>query len=336
MTTIKDVAKLANVSPSTVSRVLADSNRISQPTKERVRKAMEELDYYPNFLARSLITRASRTLGLVLSRPADSAFSNPFFPAILRGISQVTQSRQYNLLLVTTENPVEEEEQCLRMFSEKRVDGLILLTPRTNDLLIRSLTRVNCPFIVAGRATGKGCHSVNNDNIKAAYTAVSHLLSLGHRRIALLNGPESYTFCQDRYLGYCQALEDAGIPVESRLVRHGALTQEDGKKLTTLLLEQSPAPTAIFAVDDVMAFGVYKAASELGLTIPQDLSVVGFNDDPLASMVEPSLTTVKIPIMEMGNAAADMLIQLLEGGAPPPEFILASELVIRASCGKVL
>lgn len=335
MATIKDIARKAGVSPSTVSRVIADSSRISPATKKKVKSVMKTLNYHPNMIARSLILRSSQTLGLILSRPAESAFLNPFFPEVIRGISAVTQRCHYHLMLATAENHREESKECLRMLGEKRVDGVILLASLVNDQLIQALVREDHPFVVVGRVPEMSkASAVNNDNIQAAYTAVRHLLQLGHRRIGLLNGPDEYTFCQDRYTGYCFAHREFGFEPDPTLIGNGSLTQADGYNLTQLLLELSSPPTAVFAVDDIMALGVYRAAKEHGLVIPDDLAVIGFNDDPLASIVEPSLTTVRIPIYDMGVAAAEMVIQRLQGlDVYPSQRILSSELIIRDSCG---
>jgi DNA-binding LacI/PurR family transcriptional regulator len=335
MVTIKDVAKLAKVSPSTVSRVIADSKSISAPTKERVRKAMEELGYYPNMIARSLIKRSSHALGLILSRSAESAFSNPFFPEILRGISTVTQSHHYSLVLATAENYQEEAKQCLRMLMEKRVDGVILLASRVNDELIRKLAEEEYPFVVVGRAPGVGeCLSVNNDNIQAGYLATRHLLNLGHRRIAFLNGPEEYTFCQDRFQGYCMALQEFGIAVDAAYVRNAENLQEDGYRLVSELLRIEEYPTALFVVDDLMAVGAYRAIKERQLSIPGDIAVVGFNDNLYSAFMEPPLTTVHIPIYQMGVTAAELIIRVLDGQEVNlDQHILSSELVVRESCG---
>ncbi len=335
MATIKDVAQLANVSPSTVSRVIADNNRISDETKHRVRQAMQELHYHPNLIARSLIKRSSQTLGLVLSRSTDSAFSNPFFPEIIRGISAVSKRYHYGLMLATAEDYAEEAKLCLRMMTERRVDGVLLLASRVHDDLIQELSANDCPFVVLGRAPeGLRCYAVNNDNIQAAYSAVRHLLSLGHQRIALLNGPDDYTFCQDRFEGYRFAFREFGLESDPALIKNGSLTPEDGYRLTQELWQADPAPTALFCVDDVMAIGAYRAVKERRMAIPGDIAVVGFNDDPLASVIEPHLTTVRIPIYEMGVSAAEMILQILEGAEPfPPQKILSSELIIRQSCG---
>ncbi len=335
MVTIKDVARMAKVSPSTVSRVISDSKSISEPTKERVRAAMKELGYHPNVIARSLIRRSSQALGVVLSRSAESAFSNPFFAEILRGISKVTQRCQYSLVLATAENYKEEARQCLQMVMERRVDGVIILASRVNDQLIENLSETEHPFVVVGRVDGDQHHyAVNNDNIQAAYSAVRHLLNLGHKKVAFLNGPVEYTFCQDRYQGYVMAFREFGLTVDERYICHAENLHADGYKYSQQLLQLKPQPTAIFVADDLMVIGAYRAIKEAKLVIPDDIAVVGFNDDAFTNLLDPPLTTIRIPIYEMGKAAAETIIAVLNGDQViPPQRILSSELLIRDSCG---
>ncbi len=335
MVTIKDVAKLARVSPSTVSRVISDSKQISDETKKRVKKAMKELGYHPNMIARSLITKSSQTLGLIMSRSTETAFSSPFFSEVIRGISKVVQNHQYSLLLATAENYKEEAKQCMKMIMEKRVDGVILLASRVNDDLIEKLSLDNYPFVVVGRSpAGERIYSVNNDNIKAGYSVVRHLLNLGHRQIAFLNGPKEYIFCRDRYEGFMMAFREFGLEIEPAYIIETDLQQESGYFYTKQLLALNKPPTAIFAIDDMMALGAYRAIKENNLKIPDDIAVVGFNNDHFTSLVSPPLTTIQIPIYEMGINAAEMMMDLLSGKAVvPQQRILSSELIIRDSCG---
>lgn len=175
MATIKDVARLASVSPSTVSRVIAGSNRISQETKMRVERAMKELNYVPNAIARSLARSRSRTIGFTIARSADQAFSNPFFSELVRGMSSVAQAREYNILLSISRTPEEEAEKCLQLIRERRVDGLIVSTSRMKDPFLAALIEENIPFVLIGRSAEKAVLSVNNDNVQAAKTATGHL-----------------------------------------------------------------------------------------------------------------------------------------------------------------
>lgn len=334
--TIKDVAKIANVSPSTVSRVIAGSKRISVDTHNRVKKAMRELGYYPNANARNLVKNTTDTIGLVLARSIVSALGNPFFPEVFRGITSITQELGFRLLLSSSKNLLEEEEEALSMLKERRVDGLLLLASRVQDSLIETLIDGNYPFVVVGRVPGVRINWVNNDNVRAAEKAISYLTDLGHRTIGLLHGPSELIVSQDRLLGYQQGLKNSGIPFDPTLVREVDFTEAGGFLGMNQLLKTHPEMTAVFAIDDLIAIGVIEAASEKGLAIPDDISIVGFNDSPLASYLKPALTTIRIPIYEMGVKATEMLIDQLQN--PSEEIcqvVLDSELIIRDSCKRL-
>lgn len=331
--TIKDVARAAGVSPSTVSRVISDHPRISQPTKERVRRVMKELGYHPNVIARSLVTQSSRALGLVLSRAAEAALANPFFPEVIRGIGSVANQARYALLLSTSLTPRQELEECQEMLESHRVDGLILLASRVEDRLVARLARRGYPFVVVGRAPqDREVWWVNNDNTAAAREAVEHLLELGHRRVACLAGAPEYLVTQDRVTGYRQALEGRGIDFDPDLVRFTDFSRDQGCRAARELLSRPHGPTAFFATDDLLAWGALQAASDLGLRVPDDLSVMGFNDDPLSSYLTPALTTVHVPIFELGRVAARLLLDRLQDPTSPVQHVLVpTRLVRRAS-----
>lgn len=331
--TIKDVARAAGVSPSTVSRVISDHPRISQSTKERVRQVMKELGYHPNAIARSLVTQSSRTLGLVMSRAAEKALANPFFPEVIRGIGAVANQARYALLLSTSLSPRRELEECLDMLESHRVDGVILLASRVKDRLVARLAREGYPFVVVGRvAEGDRVWWVNNDNAQAAREGVEHLLALGHRRIGCLAGAPEYLVTQDRVAGYRQALEAWGLPFDPGLVRYTDFSRDQGWEAARDLLRQPQRPTAFFATDDLLAWGAVQAAAELGLEVPGDLSVVGFNDDPLSAYVNPPLTTIRVPIFELGRVAARLLLERLHDPTTPVQHVLVpTHLVVRGS-----
>ncbi len=331
--TIKDVAKIAKVSPSTVSRVIAGSKRISKATHQRVRKAMEDLGYYPNANARSLVKNSTETIGLVLSRSVVAALSNPFFPEIFRGITSVTQEYGYSLLLSSSKDYVQEEEEALRMLKERRVDGLLILASRANDSLIETLVKEKHSFVLVGRMPGiEELHWVNNDNVQSAEKAVDYLTELGHKKIAFLGGSPELIVSRDRLIGYKNGLQKAGLDFDFTLVEEVDFTEESGFKSLERLLERHPDLTAVFAIDDLLALGAMKAIKEEGLIVPDDISVVGFNDNPLASYVVPALTTIRIPIYDMGVQAARMLLQKLKGEEVTEyQIVLDSELIIRES-----
>lgn len=333
--TIREVARLARVSPSTVSRAIAGHPRISEQTRRRVLEAMEHLGYRPNAIARSLVTRVSRTLGIVLYRPADQAFAHPFFAEALRGVASVAQAHGYSLMVTTAETYEAESQQCLAMLQDRRADGAVLLASREPDPLIEELLRQRYPFVVLGRVPGHpSAYWVNNDNFQATALVVSHLLELGHRRIALVGGRPELVVTQDRRDGFLTALQEAGVSVPADWVALGDFTWEHGHREARRLLQQPQRPTAIVAMDDVLAAGALRAARELGLEVPQDVSIAGFNDDPLAQLLSPPLTTVRIPARELGEQAARQLIDRLNGRLPPVRhLVLSAELVVRGSTG---
>lgn len=334
MPTIKDVAERAGVSPSTVSRVIADSPKISEATKRRVRQAMRELHYHPNAIARSLVRQSPRSIGLVLSRSPEAALLNPFFPEVIRGISSVARSARYNLVLTTSSTPEEERSECLTLLRERRVDGVILLASRWNDPLVETLAADGHPFVVVGRLPGSESPCwVNNDNVKAAKEATAHLIGLGHKRIAFLGGPGELVVSHDRLEGYREALKEGGIPFDERLVRETHFSVEEGGAAALDLLRLAPDVTAFVCVDDLLALGVLRAAAQAGRRVPEDLSVVGFNDNPFCAYITPSLTSVRVPIFEMGVEAARLLIDWLAGKRPSGGTLLPAQLIVRDSTG---
>ncbi len=337
--TIKDVAKAAGVSASTVSRVLAGNSAISQPTHEKVRQALRELNYHPHAGARSLVTGSSRTIGLITSRPTDQTFANPFFPEVIRGIGSVLETEGYNLLLSTTQGEAKQRMACLQMLRSRHVDGVILTSSRLGDELMDALIAEKRSFVLIGRpADRKGnlahptVHFVNNDNVSAALVAVQHLISRGHRRIGFITGARQWVYCYDRLEGYRQALAEHEIPFDPELVQEGHSTQLDGNIAAERLLSLPNPPTAILAVDDTLALGAMEAVMGRGLRIPADVAVVGFNDSQISSWSRPQLSTVRIPVFDLGAMAARMLLGLLHGvPLRPHQVILPSQLIARES-----
>lgn len=330
--TIKEVAKAVGVSPSTVSRVINDSKRISDETKKNVRKAMKELGYHQNAVARSLVTQKSNTIALVMARSTQKAFANPFFSGVIQGISNITQKSYFNLLLSSTEDYHQEQEESLKLMRNRKVDGLILLGSRVNDELINQLLEYNFPFVLIGRSPEhSGIPIVNNDNIKAANDTVNYLVNKGYKKILALSGPEEYIVSQDRASGYRKAMQEFDYTQYSKIVSTSDFTYEDGYEATIQLLNEDYFD-AIFAFDDMLAIGALRAIQSFGLRVPADKAVIGFNDDPMVSYLKPALTTVKLPIKKMGEEAAKMLIKIIkEKDYKGEEIILSTELLIRDS-----
>lgn len=331
--TIKDVARIAGVDPSTVSRVIADNPRISAKTKEKVLKVMEELDFHPNAIARSLANRSTRTIGVIMPHSTDQVFVNPFFTEVMRGIGVSALKRGYNVMFSTGSSGEEEYRATQRLVNEKRVDGLILLTSRIGDKTIEGLIKKRFPFVVVGKPSRiEDINWVDNDNQEAGFRATEHLIKLGHKRIGFIGGEFSYVFMGERFRGYKKALDSYGIKFGKEFLSLGEFIEEGGYNAMKKLLSLKPHPTAIVAADDLMAFGAIKAVKEAGLRIPEDIAIIGFNDTPLASYIEPPLSSVEIFVYELGYNASETLINQLDGSdGHKKHIIIPTNLKIRRS-----
>lgn len=333
MATIKDVAKLANVSPSTVSRVVANSSRISEETKRRVRVALDELNYHPNAFARGLVTNTTGAIGILIPPAMNEFFINPFFAEWMSGVSQVAREQGLDTVLSTSARS--EEEVLDRMIRGKRVDGVLLLGSRRSDPVIRYVLDHEVPAVLLGRpADSEPIAHVNNDNVTAAYVATKHLLALGHERIGFLGGSEELLVTVDRVTGYRKALAEAGIAQDDRMEVSSFFLEQGGYLGMMRLMALNDRPTAVLAADDVLAFGAMRAAAELGYALPDELAIVGFNDIRLAEIANPSLTSVRVHMQELGIAAANLLREQIRSGSNAAKSeTIDFELIIRKSCG---
>ncbi len=331
MATIKDVARAAGVSPSTVSRVLAGSPRISAETHKKVRDAMRKLNYYPNAIARSLVRKATHTIGLIIARPAEQAFANPFFPEVMRGIGSVLSAEGYNMMLNMTSTPEEERHACMKLLWQRRVDGVILTSVRAQDRLLDDLIAGEHPFVMIGQVSdGRPVNWVNNDNVAVGEMAVEHLVSKGHQRIAMINGPADLTVSIDRKRGFLQAMERFHLPVRPEYEVDGRFTKEGAYRAMMQLLSLPEPPTAVFCADDTMAVGALMALKEKGLA--RSVALLGVNDDPLTALIDPALSTIRIPVFDLGATAARTLVDILARGVKGPrQVLLPSQLVVRES-----
>ncbi|HEY8348087.1 MAG TPA: LacI family DNA-binding transcriptional regulator [Symbiobacteriaceae bacterium] len=327
--TIKDVAREAGVGLATVSRVLNNSGPVSPETRERVLAAARALGYVPNLHARSLVSRATGTVGLIIPD-----ITNPFFPAVTRGVEDAASQAGYTVFLCNTDNDPAKEETDVRKLRERCVDGIIFVGSQARRKRLERLLQDGIPVVVTDREVPDlDADSVLVDNNWGARAAVRHLIDLGHTRIAHAAGHRQTPTGQDRYAGYCAALEEAGLPVDESLVFWGEFTIESGIQAGQVLLGRSPRPTAVFAGNDLIALGVIRAAREAGLRVPEDLSVVGFDDIPLAALVSPPLTTVRQPAYEMGRLAMTMLLERMSGRVTGAgrHHVFRPELILRGS-----
>ncbi len=328
---ITDVAAEAGVHPSTVSRVLTGhaGTSVRAATRERVLAAADRLGYRPSVLARSLRLQQTLTLGMLVPD-----ITNPFFSSIIKGAEDAARERGYNLILCNSEDEPEREASCLHALREHQVDGLLIASSQMADDTIGALRDEGYPFVLLNRATqGTGDLAVVVDNHAASVDAVGYLAALGHYRVGHIAGPLNTTTGVARRDGYRAAVLRYGLADEPELlVEATAFSLEAGYAALGIMLEGAARPTAVFAANDMIAIGMLKRLRESGTTVPRDLSIVGFNDIPLAGLLEPALTTVRVPQLEMGVAGAHLLIDRLEGRPiGDVRLTLPTELVVRAS-----
>jgi DNA-binding LacI/PurR family transcriptional regulator len=334
--TIKDVALRAKVAPSTVSRVIANSPRISDATKLKVNKAMEELGYHPNLNARSLASQSTQTIGLVMPSSGDVVFQNPFFPTVLQGISEGAHEKNYALHMTTGKSDKETLEAVIHMVQGKRVDGMILLNSKVEDKVISYLKGIDFPFVVIGKPYKdvEEITHVDNDNFRAMKEATDYLISLGHQQIAFIGGSLDLVVTVDRLLGYERALRNAGIELKNEYIIHEEFLREGGQEGVSELMSLDQPPTAIVVTDDFMTLGVLNKLDELGISVPEDISIVSFNNALIAEMSRPPLTSVDINIFDLGYQASRNLIQKVEDHKEPTKRIIISHKIVeRHSCG---
>jgi LacI family transcriptional regulator len=330
--TLEEVAALAGVSRATVSRVINDQPNVRSEVREKVWQAVRESGYRPHAVARSLVTRRTGILGVVIPEVVSTLFTDPFFPLFLRGATEACNAHKQQLMLVLFNDPTGEQEMYHRVLRNGYIDGVIVASVTMGDPLISLMLQDGIPFISAGRHPDKRVSAVDVDNLGGARVAVEHLLRLGHRRIATIAGPAAMTSGQDRLEGYRQALEAYHVPLDEHLIVHGDYTEAGGMLAMQRLFPS--APTAVFVASDTMTVGALKWLRQAGRRVPDDIALVGFDDIPVASAVEPRLTTVRQPIVRLGALAVEALIGILQGPQSSPErIVLPTELVVRESCG---
>jgi DNA-binding LacI/PurR family transcriptional regulator len=332
--TIKDVAKRSGVSPSTVSRVISNHPRISAETAKRVRTVMEEIGYHPNMMAKSLVSRTTQTIAVILPRPAEELFLNLFFSEVIRGI--VTQSTRlgYDLLMATGTTEREELETVTRLVRGRRVDGILLLYSRANDPVIAMLKEANFPFAIIGRNEDyPDILTIDNDNVQASYDATRHLVSQGHDRVGFVSGPPNLIVSRDRLAGYSKAMREAGLPVRPDWIVEGEFLQESGYRAMSILMGLPERPTALVVVDDVVTFGILRGLVELGYSVPQDICLVSFNNIVFSELATPPITSIDIGIYQLGYTASQELIRKIKGEnqAHTLRHIIPHRLVVRES-----
>jgi LacI family transcriptional regulator len=324
--TIKDVAKEAGVSYSTVSRVVNNKSYVNQDTRERVLQAMLRLGYQVNLHARSLAGGQSNVIGLLVVD-----LTTQYMGEIISGIDDVLAANQYELMLYTTHRRKAKESAYVHMMARGLADGLLISLPREPEAYLKSLRQKGFPYVIIDHRSEEPSDCfVSADNYQGGYDATKHLIELGHRRIGIVTGWMDMVSAQDRLAGHQAALADAGIPFAQELLFEGDFSQPGGFNGGTHLLALAERPTAVFASNDISAMGVIEAARAQGLQVPRDISVVGFDDIPTAALLSPKLTTMRQPLQEMGRSATQMLLDLLKNPENRPESIISpTELIVR-------
>ncbi|MET3650726.1 LacI family DNA-binding transcriptional regulator [Dyella japonica] len=322
--TVKEIAAAANVSVATVSRALQRPEIVSEITRQHIHDVVRRLGYTPNALARNLRTARTR---LIVALLPDIA--NPFFSEVIRGIEQVAHESGYSVLLGETQGSLVREQAYADMVAARQADGIITMSPRVPSIPIQGrLPVVNaCEYVKDAQIS-----SVFVDNVSAAGVAVDYLVMLGHRDIAFIAGPPASPICVDREQGYRQALQRAEIAINPALTAAGDFSIEAGERAIELLLSQGQSFTAVFCSNDEMAIGAMRALNARGLRVPDDVSIVGFDDIRFARYTTPALTTVAQPKNALGREAMGMLIELLnDSDVPPRKRILSADLIVRGT-----
>jgi len=329
MPTIRDVAKLARVAPITASRVINNSGYASAEVRQRVNQAVEQLGYVPNFLARSLRSKRTCTLALVLTD-----ITNPFWTTVARGVEDAASEEGYNVIFCNTDESANKQARYLEALIQKQVDGILLVPARSKESPIELLHHHNVKVVLLDRRLPNNeADVVRCDSSGGAYQLVQLLLKLGHRRIAILSGPSGISSADDRVAGYQQALQEAGLQTEDQLIIYGEFSLESGYQMTRNLIAMSPRPTALFAGNNFIAIGALKALHDAGVAVPEEMSVVGFDDLPAAIVVDPFLTVAVQPAYEMGQRATKRLMECLDGQVTDgiQEIVLPVSIIERKS-----
>ena len=327
---IYDVAREARVSVFTVSAVVNQKSHVGNKLRERVEAAIRKLNYRPNLLARSLAKQKTHTIGMVVPDIA-----NPFFPMVVRGAEDAAQKRGYNLLLCNSDDTQEKEESALELLLSKRVDG-ILLTKAVNDMspsLHQMIKEMNVPIVLVMRTFPKiSKDSVVTDDYQGAYDAVCHLARTGRKRIGLMGGPMKVSNGKARWQGFHDALKANNLPFDPQLVVEGDYRMDSGYRGGHVLL--SHRPDGVYVANYMMTVGLLKAAEEMGMRCPADFGLVSFDDYPWLGIFHPKLTTVELPKYQLGQEAAELLMERIAGNdGPSVQKKLLPELRVRESCG---
>ncbi|NBG86886.1 LacI family DNA-binding transcriptional regulator [Isachenkonia alkalipeptolytica] len=331
--TIKDVAKKAGVSSSTVSRVISKSPKISPETTNTVLECMEELGYHPNAIARSLVSRKAGTIGVIMPSTSKDALLNPFFPEALRGITYRASNAGYDILLSTNDSKEEELAVIKKYINSSKVDGIVLMSSEVGDICVEYLSSVDFPFTIIGSPSEHGdrINHVDNDNYMATYELTRYLTMKGRKNIAMIAGDLSLMVTKKRIEGYQKALEESNVPFDEKKVYTGSFDEKTGYEYASIIADLNPTPDGVIVTDDLVAFAAVRLFKQLKLEIPKDIAVASFNNSVLSRYSNPPLTSVDVNALALGEESIKLLIRAIEKGDRGNKIIIPHIIYKRKS-----
>lgn len=331
--TLNDVAKKTGVSPSTVSRVISNSPRISKATKEKVLKCMDELGYYPNVIARSLAKNKTGNIGVIMPTRSEDIFLNPFFPEALRGIVKSAANSGYDILLSTNTELEDELNSIKNLTRGSRVDGIVLMSSKIDDESIDYLSSIDFPFSLIGSPykAENGINHVDNDNFMAAYELTRYLTLMGKKNIAMIAADPSLMVTKKRIEGYKKAIEESNLDFNEGQLFIGSFDEETGYKYGREILELDPRPDAVIVTDDLVAFGTIQVLESLNIDIPKDIAVASFNNSVLSRYSQTPFTSVDVNAYDLGLESINLLVEAIEKGVRNRKTIIPYKIYKRKS-----
>jgi DNA-binding LacI/PurR family transcriptional regulator len=330
---IKDIARAASVSHPTVSRALRNSPLVNRETAERIQSIAAVMGYRPNKIARSLVTKRTYTIGVVVTSIAD-----PFIGEVVSGIEAVANEHGYSVVLSNSNADPDLEVKVVHSFQERRVDAVIVTASRVGALYLDLLSRLKIPIVLINNQHEDDAdfiYSVRIDNLTASQAAMRHLIYLGHRRIGYIGDVAGFQSDTERHVGYRAALAAVNLPYLKELVSHGDGKPEGGRDAMERLLDLDRQPTAVFCYNDMSALGAMRAIHARGLIVPDDISIIGFDDLFLASYANPLLTTIRQPMRQMGRLAMETVLKIISGDRSTTNIKVQGELIIRDSTAQI-
>ncbi|UAL48750.1 LacI family transcriptional regulator [Sutcliffiella horikoshii] len=332
MTTIKDIARVAGVSVTTVSRALNGYSDVNKKTRQRIEEVAKELNYSPNTVARSLVMKKSKTIGLLVSDMNREGVKDNFTFEVLCGINEASANSDYDLVLFSTTSSKQSQKTYTQLCRERRVDGVILQGIKTDDPYLQEVVESDIPCVLVDiPQESETVGYVTTDNVEGAKKAVAHLIDRGHKNIAMINGHEKADVSIRRLQGYMEVLNNENLTYRPEWIKNGDFKEKAAEEVAVELLTEHPEITAVFCASDLMGLGVLKAVNKIGKKVPDDIAVIGYDDIMLASYSNPSLSTIRQDKFKLGFEAAVLLIDMLEGKEKSHARIIDTELIIRDS-----